>query len=116
MEEAEAVCDSVALIDKGRLLAIETPARLAHLVATIERVDFTSHDASLPARLRRLDGIAVVSELEGESDYRIELSHEAALSNVLGFLVSAGVTSIRTSRPSLAEVYLHVIGNRGLKI
>ncbi len=116
MEEAEAVCDSVALIDKGRLLAIETPARLARLVATIERVDFTSRDDSLPGRLRALDGIAAVSDLDADSEYRVELSHEAALPNVLGFLLSAGVTSIRTSRPSLAEVYLHVIGNRGLKI
>ena len=116
MEEAEAVCDSVALIDKGRLLAIETPERLAHLVATIERVDFASRDASLPARVRALEGIAAVSTLQAEREYRIELSHEAALPHVLGFLISAGVTSIKTSRPSLAEVYLHVIGNRGLKV
>src|ERR1700712_4299265 len=29
MEEAESVCDSVALIDRGRLLAVETPEQLA---------------------------------------------------------------------------------------
>jgi ABC-2 type transport system ATP-binding protein len=60
MDEAEAVCDSVALIDHGRVLAIESPERLAQLVATIERVDF--------------------------------------------------------SRPSLAEVYLHVIVDRRLTV
>jgi len=116
MEEAEAVCDSVALIDKGRLLAIETPERLARLVATIERIDFTSRDDSLLGRVRALEGIVAVSTLQAEREYRIELAHEAALPHVLGFLVGAGVTSIRTSRPSLAEVYLHVIGNRGLKV
>jgi len=116
MEEAEAVCDSVALIDKGRLLAIETPERLARLVATIERIDFTSRDDSLLGRVRALEGIAAVSTLQAEREYRIELAHEAALPHVLGFLVGAGVTSIKTSRPSLAEVYLHVIGNRGLKV
>ena len=116
MEEAEAVCDSVALIDKGRLLAIETPERLARLVATIERIDFTSRDDSLLGRVRALEGIVAVSTLQAEREYRIELAHEAALPHVLGFLVGAGVTSIKTSRPSLAEVYLHVIGNRGLKV
>jgi ABC-2 type transport system ATP-binding protein len=70
----------------------------------------------LPARVRALEGIAAVNTLPAEREYRIELSHEAALPNVLGFLVSAGGTSIKTSRPSLAEVYLHVIGNRGLKV
>ena len=67
-------------------------------------------------RVRALEGIAAVSTLQAEREYRIELAHEAALPHVLGFLVSAGVTSIKTSRPSLAEVYLHVIGNRGLKV
>jgi ABC-2 type transport system ATP-binding protein len=35
---------------------------------------------------------------------------------LLSFLVAAGVTSIRTSRPSLEEVYLHLIGDRGLRV
>jgi len=120
MEEAEEVCDSVALIDHGRLLAIETPAALAELVTTIERIDFSSQDATLPTRLRARPGIASVHELKPaharSADFRIELTHEAAMQDTLAFLVSQGVTSLRTSRPSLAEVYRHVIGDRGLTV
>jgi ABC-2 type transport system ATP-binding protein len=36
--------------------------------------------------------------------------------HILAFLVTEGVTSIRTSRPSLAEVYVHFIGERGLDV
>ncbi len=40
----------------------------------------------------------------------------AATSEVLALLVSAGVTALRTVRPSLEEVYLHVIGDRGMLV
>jgi ABC-2 type transport system ATP-binding protein len=35
---------------------------------------------------------------------------------VLHRLVTGGVTSVATSLPSLEEVYLHVIGDRGMTI
>ena len=47
-----------------------------------------------------------------DGGYRVELESDAASSRVLEVLVSAGVTSITTSRPSLEEVYIRVIGNR----
>jgi ABC-2 type transport system ATP-binding protein len=48
--------------------------------------------------------------------HRIELASEQAQRGVLALLVSRGVTSIRTSRPSLEEVYVHLIGDRGLTV
>lgn len=116
MAEAEAVCDSVALIDHGRVLAVETPDQLAKLVARFERIDFTSHDQNLAERLRALDGISTVQALQSAADYRIELQDDSVTTKVLSFLLAEGVTSIRTSRPSLAEVYVHVIGDRGFDV
>jgi ABC-2 type transport system ATP-binding protein len=51
-----------------------------------------------------------------DAGYRVELADESAASAVLTYLVHAGVTSIRTSRPSLEEVYVHLVGDRGLEI
>jgi len=116
MEEAEALCDNVALIDKGRVLATESPERLARLVAKSERIDFSSKDESVPARVRGLSGVASVRALEQPTSYRVELSDEDALHSVLSFLVAQRVTTLGTSRPSLAEVYVHVIGDRGFKV
>jgi len=116
MEEAAALCDNVALIDKGRVLATESPERLARLVAKHERIDFSSKDESVPARVRDLFGVASVRTLEQPTTYRVELSDEAALHQVLSFLVSQRVTALGTSRPSLTEVYVHVIGDRGFKV
>ena len=55
-------------------------------------------------------GAASVS-LMGDGEYRVELADESAASRVLELLVGAGVTSIRTSRPSLEEVYIRIIGD-----
>ena len=40
MAEAESVCDRVTLIDRGKVLAVETPRSLGRLVARYERIDF----------------------------------------------------------------------------
>ena len=64
--------------------------------------------------LRVLAGSALVQvRLAG---HRIELSDGDAHRSMLTLLVETGITSIRTSRPSLEEVYVHLIGDRGLKV
>jgi len=116
MAEAEAVCDRVALIDHGRLLAVETPSSLARLVSPHERVDFDSAEPGIVATVRALPGVASVLARNDDNSQRVDLVEGSALRSVLETLVAAGVTSIRTSRPSLEEAYVHTIGDRGLKV
>src|SRR5687768_5443834 len=75
-------------------------------------LDFDWPDDSRMARLRGLTGVELVSPLP-EGGYRVELSEESAAKPVLALLVQSDVTSIRTSRPSLEDVYMHIIGDRG---
>ncbi len=107
MAEAEAVCDRVTLIDRGRVLAVETPRSLGGLVARYERIDFEGG----PDGLSVVPGVASVGQLP-DGGFRVELDSDAATQRVLKLLVDAGVTSITTSRPSLEEVYIRVIGDR----
>jgi ABC-2 type transport system ATP-binding protein len=116
MAEAEALCDRVALIDHGRLLAVEKPARLAEYVAKFERIDFDGAPEALIDRLRQHRGVAAVNPAKAGGGHRIELASGDAHRSVLALLVETGVTSIRTSRPSLEEVYVHLIGDRGLRV
>jgi ABC-2 type transport system ATP-binding protein len=51
-----------------------------------------------------------------DGSFRVELDEESAIAAALSFLVASGVTSIRTSRPSLEEVYVHIMGDRGVKV
>jgi ABC-2 type transport system ATP-binding protein len=114
MAEAEVLCDRVALIDRGKLMAIETPRSLAHLVARFERIDTEDAPSDVLDAVKTVPGVVGVTR-DG-SFARIELDREDAAGPVLKLLVDAGVTSIRTTRPSLEEVYLHMFGQRGLKV
>ncbi len=109
MAEAEAVCDRVTLIDRGNVIAVETPRSLGKLVARYERIDFDGD--GLSETLGAVSGVASVSPLP-DGGYRVELESDAAARRVLEVLVNAGVTSITTSRPTLEEVYIRVIGDR----
>ncbi len=111
MAEAEAVCDRVTLIDRGRVLAVETPRSLGRLVARYERIDFEGGPDVLQDRLSAVTGVASVDR-RSDGGFRVELDSDAVAQRVLKLLVDSGVTSITTSRPSLEEVYIRVIGDR----
>ncbi|EIZ78428.1 ATP-binding protein [Novosphingobium sp. Rr 2-17] len=114
MAEAEAVCDRVALIDHGRLLAVETPESLSRLVSQHERIDFEG-DERIAEAVKGLPGVVSVKPVL-PAGFRVEVADSAIVRSVLALLVEQGVTSVNTSRPSLEEVYVHVVGDRGLKV
>jgi ABC-2 type transport system ATP-binding protein len=115
MVEAESVCDRVTLIDHGRVLATETPRTLGTLISRFQRIDVTGAPAALLAEVAALPGVSSTTPQEDGST-RIEVSEEGATAVVLRRLVDGGVTDLQTSLPSLEEVYLQTIGERGLGV
>ena len=65
----------------------------------------------LTGTLRAFPGVASVDPLP-DGGNRVELEGDEAKQGVLKALVDAGVTTISTSRPSLEEVYVRVIGDK----
>jgi ABC-2 type transport system ATP-binding protein len=114
MVEAETVCDRVTLIDRGKVIATESPRTLGRVISRFQRIDAEGVDGPVLAEIRALAGVSNVTESNG--DVRIEVDEEGATQIVLERLVAAGVTSVRTSLPSLEEVYVHLIGERGLEV
>jgi ABC-2 type transport system ATP-binding protein len=115
MVEAETVCDRVTLIDRGRILATETPRSLGTLISRFQRIDVEAAPTALLDDVAALPGVSAVRAQEDGST-RIEVNEEGATAIVLRRLVDAGVTAVKTSLPSLEEVYVQVIGERGLDV
>ena len=114
MAEAESLCDRVALIDHGALLAVEPPRVLSGWIAGFERIDV---EGASPALLRELESVPGVTAVAVEgAGARISVDSREATGMVLQRVVAAGVQTIRTSVPSLEEVYVHVFGDRGLRV
>jgi ABC-2 type transport system ATP-binding protein len=113
MVEAETVCDRVTLIDRGRILATETPRTLGSLISRFQRIDVEDAPGDLVAELELVTGVSSV-KTQADGTVRIEVNEEGATAVVLRRLVDAGVTSMKTSLPNLEEVYVQMIGERGL--
>jgi ABC-2 type transport system ATP-binding protein len=119
MAEAEAVCDRVTLIDNGRLLATERPAALSSWISTYSRVDARDVPAErvpkLIGELRDIPGVTAVRAVQ-PSGIRVETDAADAAPQVVRHLLDSGINSVATSTPDLEEVYLHIIGERGLRV
>ena len=115
MAEAEIVCDRVTLIDKGKILAVEPPQSLSRLLAKQEWVDFEANEIILSKLSQELDSKFFITQ-RANSNYRIQVKSDSDSSYILAKLVSSGVTSIQTTKPSLEEAYVHIVGDRGMSV
>jgi len=115
MVEAETVCDRVTLIDRGKIIATESPRTLGHLISRFQRIDVDGVSEDVLEEIRGMGGVASVTAVDGAGT-RIEVDEEGVTQLVLERLVGAGVSSVRTSLPNLEEVYVQLIGERGMEI
>jgi ABC-2 type transport system ATP-binding protein len=115
MAEAETVCDRVTLIDRGRIIATESPRTLGGLLSRFQRIDVEGAPQAVLDEIVAMRGVTSVTVVDGAGT-RIEVDEEGVTQVVLERLVGAGVTSVRTSLPNLEEVYVQLIGERGMEI
>jgi len=119
MAEAEALCHRVSMIDRGRILATATPAALSQMLLQYERIDIravTDEQArDLVARFDGRDEIASAGVLD-TGGVRLETKLQGAVADLLTELIGLGHTNVTVDRPSLAEVYVHIIGDRGMRV
>lgn len=114
MAEAEQLCDRVAIIDAGRVLACDRPQRLVRTVAGTSRIVEVTLAAGAPATLEslRASGIALqvadTVDEEGISRIRLHLAPEGTIP-ALRALLPEQVT-ITESLPSLEDVFVHYTG------
>lgn len=124
MAEADELCDRVAIVDHGRILAIGTPAELKRRVQreSLFRIDVDRLPGGA-APLAALPGVvsAVVTTAGGEAagpeavTLSLSLEGDAALAGVVGALTSAGANlrGIAKTEPTLEDVFVELVG-RGL--
>jgi ABC-2 type transport system ATP-binding protein len=109
MDEAERLCDRVAIMDNGRIVAIDTPRGLVEAHAGGVRVTFTT-DLPDVSRLRRLPE---VDEIVHEGACVLVRGSGAVLARVAHALVERGVTpcDLGLDQPTLEDVFLRLTGH-----
>jgi len=115
MEEAAALCDRIAIIDQGKIIARGTPAELVDGLGRVQFVEFETQRAVDVARLQQLDGVQSVTTRE--SKYRLCLGRDLELlAGVLLELSRQRVVplGLSTHQATLDDVFLQLTG-RGLE-
>lgn len=115
MAEAEAICDRVTLIDHGEILATESPRTLGAWISAYEWVEMYQIDAETRRVLGSIPGVATVTDQPG-GWVRFQPEREETSTEILRLALEHGFTSVRTGYPSLEEVYLRTMGDRGMEI
>lgn len=118
MVEAEELCDRVAIINKGKVLACDTPANLKRnlqrdAIFEIETSPLNGWSSSILTEQAEVKK-AALTEVEGGAKLELILTEEAALANIINTLTHKNIKVKRLSKrePTLEDVFMELVGQR----
>jgi ABC-2 type transport system ATP-binding protein len=109
MEEAERLCDRVALVDRGRVVAIDSPAGLAQRAGGGQQVRFVP---SGPFDDRLLTDLPEVKAVEHHGRHVLVTGSRDLVNAVILTLAGAGVTAgdVRVESATLEDAFVRLTG------
>jgi ABC-2 type transport system ATP-binding protein len=121
MEEADRLCQRLAIVDHGKILTIDTPAALKKQLPGGQILDVWARAATpLAPRLEGIAGVLRVETVAHEGDGRDDVERlrlfvdpaDGLLDRVLHQLKDAGadLDHVSLNAPSLEDVYIHLTG------
>jgi ABC-2 type transport system ATP-binding protein len=115
MEEAEKLCDRVAIVDHGGVVALDTPETLVSSLGAESRVILNIKNSCDPQSLQTLNCVTRVEQdgqqliVYGKADQQ---GQPPLISEVVNLLAAQGIrfNEIRMEVPTLEDVFLHLTG------
>ena len=113
MEEANMLCDRIAIINKGKIVAIDTPEKLKLMVEKLQKVIVAFNQ---PINLKELDTIPGVNKIEKLGD-KIQL-HTAIPGKVIFSIVDFAkqkhldIVSLNVVAPTLEDAFIKLTEDR----
>ena len=109
MEEAERLCDRVAVIAQGRVAALDTPAALAERVGTGQRIQFRP---SVPVDDRMLESLPEVTRVTRKGDVVVVTGTGNAVAAVMSVLARNQIVAeqLRVEQADLEDAFLALTG------
>lgn len=109
MEEAEHLCDRVAVVDSGKLVALDSPAGLLNPNGDETRIRFSAPSDFDPTVLERLPGVGRVTRAGRDI---VVAGNGSLMAEVATALAGQGLAppDIRTERATLDDVFLTLTG------
>jgi ABC-2 type transport system ATP-binding protein len=113
MDEAQRLCDRVAVIDKGKVIALGTPRELIQSLGGTEVVEFTCDGVVEETSLRALPGVHAVKCRSDGLMLTVEQLHKT-LPLLLSHLQQTGrtLTGLSTHHATLEDVFVSLTGRQ----
>ncbi|MFZ3387029.1 MAG: ABC transporter ATP-binding protein [Candidatus Hydromicrobium sp.] len=112
MEEAEKLCDRVAIMDHGKIIALETPQNLIRNISMETRLIFNITGSF---ELDTLKTIESISKYEKSGDNIIIYGHDKKMvKDTVNFLVNNNIDfyDLKTEQATLEDVFLTLTGKQ----
>ncbi len=116
MEEADRLCDRIAIVDHGTLVALGTPVELKQSVpgSNVVEVQFNREDSEWQGRLQKLTGVTEVQS-QSAGVYRVLTSNGSQTTTQLVELAASlneQLTALSVQNTSLDDVFVHYTGRQ----
>jgi ABC-2 type transport system ATP-binding protein len=117
MVEADELCDRVAIINQGRVLACDSPSTLKLRLQkdALFEIDTSPLNGLPVGKLETLPGVRKVTlqEADGGGTLNFILKEEAALAGVINTLTQANIQLLKFSKhePTLEDVFVDLVGH-----
>lgn len=111
MEEAERLCNRVAIIDSGKIIALGTPDELLNLLPVQEHIYINKNDV-ITNNLKLFKSYGEV--VDNTDRYELILSKDVKLSSFFAALEDANINvqNVTIQKPTLEELFLKLTGKR----
>jgi len=116
MAEADQLCDRIAIIDDGRILACDTPENLKKLVkaSTTLKLDVTTlKDKRILDTIPGVEKFTSTDDLENNiTSLRFVLNDDSAVSDIGSGVIRGGskILALRKTEPTLEDVFIKLVG------
>jgi ABC-2 type transport system ATP-binding protein len=107
MHEAETLCDRLAFLRKGEIVAVDTPQNLKNQLSIGEKVVVFYDGRFEPKRLDKLDGILSFRVLPGKLELVMKRTNEN-LDGIIKLFSEARILDISIKEPDLEDVFIEL--------
>src|SRR5437868_338432 len=113
IEEAERLCDRVAIIDHGKVIAIGSPRELKERAGATTRVEVRLSKPESNGIMKNLEGVVDVREVDGAYVLHSQRPPQTIVSLVKHLEAQGNeLVSLEIATPSLEDVFIEMTGRR----
>jgi len=112
MEEAERLCNRVAIMDQAKIVALDTPSNLISSLSSEYRVVFNVQDTLDITRFKKIPAVSRIEQVDEQ--VTIYGNEEGLLIGIVNALEAGEIRfrSLRTEQPTLEDVFLTMTGKQ----